>query len=144
MEILILDERGICPDHAALRSLAEHVLAQEGAPPETELSIALVGGEEMAELNEKYLGREGPTDVLSFLMQEQEEEAYLLGDVIVCPDEVASRGDEYGVEPGSEVSLVLAHGILHLMGYDDEEEEAYLRMDKRQRELLQEWGEREI
>lgn len=143
MEILILDERGIWPEHEGLCSLAEHVLRQEGAPPGTELSIALVSGEEMAELNEKYLGRKGPTDVLSFLMQEQEEEAYLLGDVIICPDEVLRRGDEYGVEPGGEVPLVLTHGILHLMGYDDEEEEAHLKMDSRQRELLKEWGERE-
>jgi probable rRNA maturation factor len=143
VEILIRDDRGICPDPERLRSLAEYVLTKEGAPRETELSIALVNGEEMAELNEKYLARKGPTDVLSFLMQEQEEEAYILGDVIVCPDEAVNRREEYGVEPGDEVPLVLTHGILHLMGYDDEEEEANLEMDTRQRTLLKGWGERQ-
>ncbi len=96
----------------------------------------------MAELNEKYLRREGPTDVLSFYLGDQAEEAFVLGDVVVCPAEAGKRGGSYGVEAGEEVPLALVHGILHLMGYDDRDEEGNQEMDARQRALLKEWGER--
>ena len=141
MEILIRGDQVYDLEHARLKELAQFILEQEGSPGDTELSIALVSGEEMAELNEKYLGRKGPTDVLSFFMGEQTEEAYILGDVIICPDEAMRRREQYEVEPGEEALLVMAHGILHLMGYDDEDEKANLEMDTRQRTLLKEWEE---
>jgi len=141
VEILIRDDQGLYDDHAGLRWLAGLTLEKEGSPVSTELSIALVSGEEMAELNEKYLEREGPTDVLSFYLGDQAGEAFVLGDVVVCPQEAVKRGGSYGVEPGEEVLLALVHGILHLMGYDDQDEEGNLEMDARQRALLKEWGE---
>lgn len=141
MEILILDEPGLRRDHETLVSLAGFVLESEGAPETTELSVALVGGEEMAGLNEKYLGRPGPTDVLSFYMGERSEDVFILGDVIVCPEEAAKRRESYGFGESDELLLVLTHGILHLMGYDDETEEDNRKMDERQRMLLATWKE---
>lgn len=101
--------------------------------------MAIVDGEEMAGLNEKYLGREGATDVLSFSLGEEDGGAYLLGDVVVCPQEAARRTELYGVGRGEEVLLALVHGILHLTGHDDEDEEGNREMDARQRALLKEW-----
>lgn len=142
MEILIRDEQGLYSDHELLRGFARFALEEEGSPATTELSIALVGGEEMAGLNEKYLARQGSTDVLSFLMGEHAEEVFVLGDVVICPAEADRRGEQYGVDRGEEVLLALAHGILHLVGYDDQDEEANLEMDMRQRSLLEGWRNR--
>ncbi len=141
MEILIIDRQDYPIDEDALRSLSLHVLKREGASAGTELSILLVSEEEMARLNQKYLGKEGPTDVLSFPMDEREDEngIRMLGDVVICPDEVIRRKNNYGVAEGEEIALVLIHGILHLLGYEDKFETDNERMDRRQRELLSEW-----
>jgi probable rRNA maturation factor len=139
MEVLVSLEEGGSHAEDELVDLAEFVLGQEGAPANSELSVSLVGPEKMAELNRYYLGREGPTDVLSFSMEEECEGAYLLGDVVICREEAARRRELYGVQAGDEVRLVLIHGILHLLGYDDRDEEGNLRMDERQRSLLEAW-----
>ncbi len=143
MEVLINDEAGSPYPHGELEALSLFVLTAEGAPPGCELSVSLVSEDKMAELNGYYLEREGPTDVLSFPMGEEWDGSYILGDVIICPGEVERRKELYGVERGDESRLVLIHGILHLLGYGDEDEGENRRMDERQRELLSGWkGER--
>lgn len=139
MEVLILNRQSYPVNEEELRELSCFVLEKEGTPQASELSVALVEKGEISELNEKYLGRSRPTDVLSFAMEEMEEETWLLGDVVICPEEVFLRKEEYGVGEGRELAFVLIHGILHLMGYDDIEEEENARMDSRQRALLREW-----
>lgn len=141
MEILIRDETGFGYALEDLEGLAAFVLREEGTPENVELSVSLVDVERMAELNRRYLDREGPTDVLSFSMAEECGEAYLLGDVVICPEEAERRRDLYGVAEGDEGRLVLIHGILHLLGYDDGDEQGNLRMDSRQVELLKRWKE---
>ena len=141
MEILVKDETGFGYALEDLEGLAAFVLQEEGAPENVELSVSLVDAERMAELNRRYLDREGPTDVLSFPMEEDCGEAYLLGDVVICPEEAERRRDIYGVSEGDEGRLVLIHGILHLLGYDDQDEQGNLRMDNRQAELLRRWKE---
>jgi probable rRNA maturation factor len=98
-----------------LVAVAERTLAGEGRV-EGELSLSFVTSEEMADLHATYMGEEGPTDVLSFRMDEEG----LLGDVVICPAEAARNNPD--VE--AELRLLVAHGALHLLGYDHEEEEA--------------------
>ena len=84
----------------------------------------------MAELHERYMGEPGPTDVLSFAIDEEEVEdgKRVLGDVIIAP-EVAAKNNP-NLE--AELRLLLVHGILHLLGHDHEEEEQKVRMWQRQ------------
>jgi rRNA maturation RNase YbeY len=124
-----LEEKGIY-------LICRKVLEGEGASPRSTVSVTAVDEEHMAELNLTYTGREGCTDVLSFPMGEEDGEDLLLGDVVICPSEVARRAPEYRVPPGSELLYVVAHGILHLLGYDDDTEEGWRNMDDKARQYL--------
>ena len=96
-------------------------------PEDAEVSISFVSDEEIAELNEAYRGKEGPTDVLSFECDNLDDgfpasedagEPYSLGDVIIALDVASRQAEEYGSSLADEVDLLLVHGILHLCGYD--------------------------
>lgn len=121
--VVISDRQAVPADHDALADLARSTLDQEGAGP-VELSVSLVSADEMAELQVKYAGESGPTDVLSFTMDEEG----LLGDVVICPEVAAKQSPDLS----AELRLLLVHGILHLLGYDHQEEEERNAMWKRQ------------
>jgi probable rRNA maturation factor len=121
--VVISDRQEVPADNDALADLARSTLDQEAAGP-VELSVSLVTADEMAELHVKYAGEEGPTDVLSFTMDEEG----LLGDVVICPEIAAKQNDDLP----AELRLLLVHGILHLLGYDHQEDEERAAMWKRQ------------
>jgi probable rRNA maturation factor len=113
--VVLVSNRQTAPvNERDLVSVAERTLAGEGRV-EAELSLSFVTSEEMADLHATYMGEEGPTDVLSFPMDEDG----LLGDVVICPAEAARNNP--GVE--AELRLLVAHGVLHLLGYDHEMED---------------------
>lgn len=126
--------------------LATFALAHEGAPDNCEVSVSLITVEEIAELNEQYRGIVGPTDVLSFPMDEvdevtEEQPELPIGDIMISPDIVRGQADGYGNTFDEEMSLMLVHGCLHLLGYDhivDEEAEV---MEAHEREILAAWRE---
>jgi probable rRNA maturation factor len=123
--VLVDDRQDLPVDRGGLVALAEAVLRGEGLAA-SELSVSFVTEEEMAELHERYLGEPGPTDVLAFPLDEVDEEGVrILGDVVICPA-VAARNNP--ADPGSELRLLLVHGILHLLGHDHEEEGERARM----------------
>lgn len=105
-----------------------------------ELSVALVGDEEMRQLNRRHRGVDRSTDVLAFAMREGDGGALhqdLLGDVVVSLDTAARQAERRGVRVAEEVRVLLVHGVLHLVGYDHERSPAEARrMFRRQRELL--------
>lgn len=145
MEIRITDEdSGSSLELDRLSGLAQTALQEERTPEEAELSLAIVGPERMAELNQAYLGREGPTDVMAFPMDEEagQEGGMLLGDVVICPQEVQDRLEIYGVAAGEELAYVLVHGILHLLGYRHASEKGNREMDDRVRQILKKYAER--
>jgi probable rRNA maturation factor len=112
-------------DTASLVELASACLLGEGLA-DSELSVSFVTDEEMTELHLGYMGEEGPTDVLSFPLDEVDEDGVrILGDVVIAPG-VAARNDP--TDPASELRLLLVHGILHLLGHDHEEEAARAQM----------------
>jgi probable rRNA maturation factor len=113
--VLISNRQDLDVDEAALAALAERTLLAEGKAS-GELSVSFVKRKEMTQLHEKYAGEAGPTDVLAFPLDDEG----LLGDVIVCPDEAQRNNPDDSV---GEVRLLVVHGILHLLGYDHEEEE---------------------
>ena len=118
---ILVDDRQASPvDLEGLEALAVECLTGEGAT-NAELSVSFVTEEEMADLHVRYMAEEGPTDVLSFPLDESDEAGVrILGDVVIAPA-VAARNN--AADPAAEVRLLLVHGILHLLGHDHEEEE---------------------
>jgi probable rRNA maturation factor len=120
-------------DEASLTELARACLVGEGAA-DSELSLSFVAAEEIADLHARYLGEEGPTDVLSFPLDdceegEGEDGVRILGDVVIAPDVAAINNP---ADPAAELRLLLVHGILHLLGHDHEAESERAEMWARQ------------
>jgi probable rRNA maturation factor len=120
-------------DEPALRELARQTLRAEGLD-RTELSVSFVDEDEITGLHERFLHQDGPTDVLSFSLDdvddaEERDGVRLLGDVVVAPALAARNNPD---DPASELRLLVVHGILHLLGYDHEEDGARTRMWERQ------------
>jgi probable rRNA maturation factor len=115
--LIALDDRqGDAVDLEGLMALARTTLLGEGIE-DAELSISLVTEDEMAGLHERYLHEAGPTDVLSFPLDDEAGEDGLrqLGDVVIAPV-IAARDNPD--DPAAELRLLLVHGILHLLGHD--------------------------
>jgi probable rRNA maturation factor len=119
--ILVSNRQAIPVDEPALLALARRCLAGEGVS-RSELSLSFVTADEIADLHDRYMDEEGPTDVLSFPLDEDDRDeagVRLLGDVVVAP-EIAARNNPG--DPVAEVRLLLVHGILHLLGHDHEDD----------------------
>jgi probable rRNA maturation factor len=114
-------------DAAALASLAQTTLVAEGVT-RAELSLSFVTLEEMTDLHERFLREPGPTDVLSFPMDEDLDGVRLLGDVVICP----AFAEAANPDLDQELRLLVVHGTLHLLGYDHEEDEERALMWARQ------------
>ena len=112
--------------------------------PDGEISIVLVDDPQIAVLNEKYLSRQGPTNVIAFAMREGEFShltPQLLGDVVISMQTAAAEARIAGVSLERRFRELLIHGILHLFGYDHERSEAEARrMDARSRKLMEKVG----
>ncbi|HWL89793.1 MAG TPA: rRNA maturation RNase YbeY [Actinomycetota bacterium] len=131
--VLISNRQGEVVDEEGLRSLARDTLRGEGID-RAELSVSFVDQNEIAGLHERFMDEAGPTDVLSFPLEDvdearEREGVRLLGDVVVAPAEAARNNPS---DPASELRLLLVHGILHLLGYDHEDDGARIRMWERQ------------
>lgn len=125
MSVEINNESGQEVDTAGLLRLADFALEKLRIHPQAELSIVLVDEDTMSAYHEKYMDEEGPTDVLSFPMDElrppaddEEPPEGLLGDIVLCPAVTARQAAEHGRTPDAEAEYLLVHGLLHLLGYD--------------------------
>jgi len=105
----------------------------------------VTGDETIAELNERYLGRKGPTNVLAFPMRDGSAEGFespMLGDVVISVDAALKEAAELGEAVETTVDRLIIHGILHLLGYDHEKSRAEARrMEKQAKRLLEVIGE---
>jgi probable rRNA maturation factor len=116
--ILLTNRQTLPVDQNGLIELARATLIGEGRPA-SELSVAFVTAEEMADLHRQYMGEPGPTDVLSFPLEEEDEGGVmLLGDVVIAPSVAAANNRD---DPAGELRLLLVHGILHLLGHDHQD-----------------------
>ena len=146
MTIEILNESGREIDVRRLAELSRFVMDQMRVHPLAELCIKAVDEPTIAELNEQWMEKEGPTDVLAFPMDElrpglldEEPEEGVLGDLVLCPDVAARQGETAGHGTEAEIELLTVHGILHLLGYDHAEPEEHREMFGLQARLLGEW-----
>lgn len=128
MTVEVLNETSDPVDLTELVALAEAVLADQRIHPAAELSVVCVDPDAMAELHLEWMDEPGPTDVLSFPMDElrpgkpgQQLPEGLLGDVVLCPAVAAEQAAARGHSTAHELRILLAHGILHLLGYDHAE-----------------------
>ena len=128
--VLISNRQSLPVDEHGLTMLARDTLVAEGRADRVELSVSFVNETEMADLHVRYLGEEGPTDVLSFPLDEVDDRGVrLLGDVVVAPSVAARNNPD---DPAGEMRLLLVHGILHVLGYDHEEDAERAAMWARQ------------
>ena len=146
MSIEILNESGADLDVQRLAALSRFVMDRMRVHPQAELCVKAVDEATIAELNEKWMEKEGPTDVLAFPMDElrpglvdEEPEEGVLGDLVLCPDIAARQGEAAGHGTLAEIELLTTHGILHLLGYDHAEPEEHAEMFGLQDEILGEW-----
>lgn len=130
-------------DGEEFAALARHVLDRMHVHPQAELSILLVSPDVMAELHQRWMDLPGPTDVLSFPMDElrpardgETPEPGILGDIVLCPEVAADQARQAGHSTVEELLLLTVHGILHLLGFDHAEPEEEQEMFALQRHLL--------
>ena len=161
LEVFVADEQSDQPvDVARWSRLAEQVLEAQGVYGDAELSVLFVDEVVMAGLNKRFMDAEGPTDVLSFPLDDDlielgrwpdasttgpdrgslhpEDAPLLLGDVVICPEVAARNAPEHAGSYEDEVALLLVHGILHVLGLDHVDASTTAAMQARERELLTE------
>ncbi len=129
--ILVSDRQSEALDIDGLVTLARATLRGEGLGA-VELSVSFVEEDEIEELHVRYMDEPGPTDVLSFPLDADdvdEDGTRMLGDVVIAPSVAAANNPG---DPGAELRLLLVHGILHLLGYDHEEDAGKAEMWSRQ------------
>lgn len=146
MSIFLADEQTQEVGLSDLHSLAQLVLSEEGFSDDVEVTLIFVSESEMAAYNERFLDREGPTDVLAFPVEDlmpgvvpdidPQGPPLMLGDVIIAPGYVRRQAERDGIGFEDEIALMVTHGILHLLGYDHVEDDDAERMEARERELL--------
>ena len=143
MSIEVNNESAIEVDEAALQRLAVYALDAMHVHPDAELAIVLVDEGAMEQLHVQWMDEPGPTDVLSFPMDELRpgtEEAPtppgLLGDVVLCPQVAESQARTAGHSLLDELLLLTTHGILHLLGFDHAEPQEEKEMFGIQRDIL--------
>jgi probable rRNA maturation factor len=157
--VFAADEQSVEPvDTLRWVRLAEAVLDAEGVSRDAELSMLFVDEGSMAELNKRFLGREGPTDVLAFPIDDDVYEGgrlpdslgpagpadeievsdlpRLLGDVVLCPSVARRNAREHAGTYDDEMALLVVHGILHLLGMDHGDDKEATVMERREQELL--------
>lgn len=131
-------------DELQLRDLASFTLGKLGIHPDSELSISLVDEDEMSTLHMQWMNEDGPTDVLSFPMDEMRPNSSsdgpgLLGDIVLCPAFAVAQASQAGHSLQNELELLTVHGILHLLGFDHRDGQEEREMFGLQEKYLKEW-----
>jgi probable rRNA maturation factor len=137
-------------------TLARSVLIERGVKGDAEVSLLFVDEPSIAALNERFMGKSGPTDVLAFPVEDDplptgrspdmggtgpgadvaDEPLLLLGDVVVCPSVAARNALDHGSTYEDELALLVVHGLLHLLGMDHQVDAEAERMEALERSLL--------
>ena len=158
IEVFVADEQNDQPvDTMRWVRLAESVLGDEGVPGDAELSMLFIDEAAMADLNKRFLGKDGPTDVLAFPIDEEPVEGgrspdsggtgpgdtseptdmpTVLGDVVICPAVAHRNAPEHAGTYEDELALLVVHGLLHLLGMDHTDDEEAEAMEEREQVLL--------
>jgi probable rRNA maturation factor len=147
--IEVSNESGVTVDEALIASVARYALDAMHVNPAAELSILAVTTDAMSELHERWMDEPGPTDVMSFPMDELADDSRrpdapdlgpsLLGDIVLCPEFATAQARKAGHGLADELHLLTVHGVLHLLGYDHAEPDQEREMFGLQNRLLADW-----
>ncbi len=163
VEVFGADEQAdLAVDLTGLVALATAALEAEGVRSPAEVSLIFVDEPTIAGLNERFMHKQGPTDVLSFPIEDEiapsgrnpdagtagpgsmdaddEEPEVLLGDIVICPAVAARNAVDHEVTTEAEIELLVVHGVLHLLGWDHMIDEEAERMEAREAALLKRFG----
>lgn len=134
------DHGDVDPD--ALASFAEAILVAEGLADDASLAVTFATSDDIADLNERFMGKTGPTDVLSFPIEDASPgypprkvdggPPLALGDIFICTDVVEAHAIEYGVSFDEELHLMVVHGVLHILGWDHVADDEAAAMESRE------------
>ena len=121
-------------DEPTVRALAAAAFKSEGADP-SRVSVSFADAATIHDLNRRHRGQDRPTDVLSYPFDASFPQGSG-GEVVVCPDVVTRLADADGREPVRAVKEAIVHGLLHVLGHEDETEQGAEEMDRRTRGIL--------
>lgn len=159
MTIEVANESGIGVDETALISVARYALNRQRIHPQAELSLLLIDVDAMSALHQQWMDEPGPTDVMSFPMDEltpprrdggpampaidtDAAPPAVLGDIVLCPAVAAQQAEQAGHSLDDELHLLTVHGVLHLLGYDHAEPDEERVMFELQNDILDSWRDR--
>ncbi|WP_395135492.1 rRNA maturation RNase YbeY [Bacillus amyloliquefaciens] len=132
-----------------VEKLLQFAAEKEGVQDQAEVSVTIVTNKEIREINRDYRGKDTPTDVISFALEEEGEDEVeivgadmppVLGDIIISADRTKEQAEEYGHSFMRELGFLAVHGFLHLLGYDHMTKEEEEEMFSKQKDLLDEYG----
>ncbi|WP_277713626.1 rRNA maturation RNase YbeY [Bacillus atrophaeus] len=132
-----------------VEKLLQFVAEREGVQDQAEVSVTIVTNDEIQQINKEYRGKDTPTDVISFALEEEGEDEVeivgaemppVLGDIIISADRTKEQAEEYGHSFLRELGFLAVHGFLHLLGYDHMTKEQEEEMFTKQKDLLDNYG----
>lgn len=130
-----------------IEKLLQFAAEQEGIDEDTEVAVSFVDEEEIQTINKSYRNKDSVTDVISFALEEGEDEDYeipdaprVLGDIIICVKRAEEQAEDFGHSIERELGFLSVHGLLHLLGYDHMNEVDEKKMFGRQDEILNAYG----
>lgn len=130
-----------------IEKLLQFAAEQEGIDEEAEVAVSFVDEEEIQHINKTYRDKDSVTDVISFALEEGEDEDFempdaprVLGDIIICVKRAEEQAEDYGHSIERELGFLSVHGLLHLLGYDHMNEADEKKMFGRQDEILNAYG----
>ena len=148
MSVEINNESEIEGESERILSMMVHHFSHLRLSPRADLSILFINEKPMEDLHIKWMDEPGPTDVLSFPMDELRpgnvEAEGILGDIVICPQVAQLQADAAGHTESEEIMLLATHGLLHLLGFDHAEPEEEAEMFGLQRELLESYEAEEL
>lgn len=142
MKVEVAGTRRADVDESALAEFVVAILEEELVDDDCVLSVKFIDRDAIAELNVEYMSKEGPTDVLSFPIEDgapnrpplrdPDGPPLELGDIFICENVVASHAEEYDVTFDAELHLIVVHGVLHILGWDHHSEAEAEAMEERE------------
>ncbi|WP_339232212.1 rRNA maturation RNase YbeY [Bacillus sp. PS108] len=147
----IVDETGSVSEEMLkeVENLLQFAAEREGVQDQAEVSVTIVSNDDIHQINKEYRGKDAPTDVISFALEEEGEGEVeivgaemppVLGDIIISADRTREQAEEYNHSFKRELGFLAVHGFLHLLGYDHMTKEEEEEMLTKQKELLDAYG----
>jgi probable rRNA maturation factor len=142
LTVVTLDEQDAHSiDTTRWETLARNVLTIEGIDGPCELNVTFIDVDEMTKLNVEHMDGTGPTDVLSFPLDDSPDDVFdsqprLLGDIVICPEVVSAQAPE---SADDEMALMVVHGVLHILGMDHQDDDEAAEMQAAERRHLTRW-----